>query len=80
MYAFLARTPAMLVAVTLEDAVLARDRPNVPGTTTERPNWRIPLPVPLEDLWELPSVRRVLAAVEPMAAAQGEPADGRRSG
>jgi 4-alpha-glucanotransferase len=80
MYAFLARTPAVLVAVTLEDAVLTRDRPNVPGTTTERPNWRIPLPVPLEDLWELPSVRRVLAAVETMTAAQPEPAEGRRSG
>jgi 4-alpha-glucanotransferase len=68
MYAFLAATPAMLVAVTLEDAVLARERPNVPGTTTERPNWRIPLPVPLENLWDLPSVRRVLAATGPAAA------------
>jgi 4-alpha-glucanotransferase len=61
LYAFLARTPAMLVAVTLEDAVLARERPNVPGTTSERPNWRIPLPVPLDDLWDQPSVRRLLA-------------------
>jgi 4-alpha-glucanotransferase len=79
MYAFLASTPAMLVAVTLEDAVLARERPNVPGTTTERPNWIIPLPVPLEDLWDLPSVRRVLSATGP-AAQPPEPLDGRRSG
>jgi 4-alpha-glucanotransferase len=50
LHAFLARTPAMLVATTLEDAVLARQRPNVPGTTTQRPNWRLPLPVLLEDL------------------------------
>jgi 4-alpha-glucanotransferase len=49
LYSFLARTPSMLVAATLEDAVLARKRPNVPGTTTERPNWRIPLPVLLDD-------------------------------
>ena len=62
LHAFLARTPAMLVAATLEDAVLARERPNVPGTTVERPNWRIPLPVLLEDLWDLPSVRRLLDA------------------
>jgi 4-alpha-glucanotransferase len=52
LHAFLARTPAMLLAETLEDAVLARERPNVPGTTTERPNWRLPLPVLLEDLWD----------------------------
>jgi 4-alpha-glucanotransferase len=62
LHAFLARTPAMLVAATLEDAVLSPQRPNVPGTTTERPNWRIPLPVLLEDLWDLPSVRRLVAA------------------
>lgn len=62
LYAFLARTPAMLVAVTLEDAVLSRQRPNVPSTITERPNWRIPLPVLLEDLWGQESVRRLLAA------------------
>jgi 4-alpha-glucanotransferase len=63
LYAFLARTPAMLVAATLEDAVLSSERPNVPGTTTERPNWRIPLPVLLDDLWDLPSARRVAAAL-----------------
>jgi 4-alpha-glucanotransferase len=62
LYAFLARTPSMLLAATLEDAVLSPERPNVPGTTTERRNWRIPLPVLLEDLWDLPSVRRLLAA------------------
>src|SRR6266540_4059111 len=64
LYAFLARTPAMLVAATLEDAVLSSERPNVPGTTTERPNWRIPLPVLLEDLWDLPSFRRLVAATK----------------
>jgi 4-alpha-glucanotransferase len=64
LYAFLARTPALLVAATLEDAVLSRERPNVPGTTTERPNWRIPLPVLLDDLWDLPSVRRLVAALQ----------------
>ncbi len=52
LHAFLERTPAMLLAQTLEDAVLARKRPNVPGTTSERPNWRLPLPVLLEDLWD----------------------------
>ena len=40
----------MLVAATLEDAVEAHDRPNVPGTIDQRPNWSLPLPVPLDDL------------------------------
>ena len=50
LYGFLARTPCMLVAATLEDAVEAPDRPNVPGTIDQRPNWSLPLPVPLDDL------------------------------
>jgi 4-alpha-glucanotransferase len=61
LYAFLARTPAMLVAATLEDAVEAPDRPNVPGTTDQRPNWSLPLPVLLDDLAADPRVRRVAA-------------------
>jgi 4-alpha-glucanotransferase len=59
LYAFLARTPAMLVAATLEDALEAPDRPNVPGTIDERPNWCLPLPVPLEGLAGDPRVRRL---------------------
>jgi 4-alpha-glucanotransferase len=59
LHAFLAATPAMLVAATLEDALGAADRPNVPGTITERPNWSLALPVPLEDLAGHPRVRRL---------------------
>jgi 4-alpha-glucanotransferase len=33
----------------------------VPGTTTERPNWTLPLPVPLDDLAGHPRVRRLAA-------------------
>jgi 4-alpha-glucanotransferase len=59
LYGFLARTPAMLVAATLEDALEAHDRPNVPGTIDERPNWSLPLPVSLDDLAADPRVRRL---------------------
>jgi 4-alpha-glucanotransferase len=59
LYGFLARTPAMLVAATLEDAVEAPDRPNVPGTIDQRPNWSLPLPVLLDDLAADPRVRRL---------------------
>jgi 4-alpha-glucanotransferase len=63
LHAFLAGTPAMLVAATLEDALQVRRRPNVPGTTTERPNWSLPLPVPLEELAGDPRVRRLAAVL-----------------
>jgi len=58
LYGFLARTPAMLVAATLEDALEAPDRPNVPGTIDQR-NWSLPLPVLLDDLAADPRVRRL---------------------
>jgi 4-alpha-glucanotransferase len=60
LYRFLARTPAMLVAATLEDALEAPDRPNVPGTIEQR-NWSLPLPVPVDDLAADPRVRRLAA-------------------
>ncbi len=37
---FVAETPAALAILPLEDALGLRDQPNLPGTTTEYPNWR----------------------------------------
>lgn len=48
-YGRLAATPSVLRALALEDVVGEERRPNVPGTV-DRDNWRIPLPVPVEDL------------------------------
>ena len=48
-YRKLAQAPSALLCATLDDVVLARRRPNVPGTTAER-NWSIPLPVPVDEL------------------------------
>jgi 4-alpha-glucanotransferase len=48
-YRQLGRAKSLLLSVALEDAVAEERRPNVPGST-ERDNWSIPLPVPLEDL------------------------------
>jgi 4-alpha-glucanotransferase len=56
LYGYLTRTPAMLIGVSLADATGERRPQNMPGTTDEYPNWRIPLgndvgePVLLEDL------------------------------
>ena len=46
----LAASGSDLAVVTLDDAVGAHQRPNLPGTVDEHPNWRLPLPVALEDL------------------------------
>jgi 4-alpha-glucanotransferase len=68
LYAYLARTAALLVGVSLADAVGDRRSQNVPGTSGEYPNWQIPLcdacgrAVLLEDLPGLPLVRAVARA------------------
>jgi 4-alpha-glucanotransferase len=56
LHRFLALTPARLIGVALADAVGDRRAMNQPGTSTQYPNWRLPLadgvgqPVLLEDL------------------------------
>lgn len=55
----LAAAAAALVTPTLEDALAVEVRPNMPGTTVERPNWSIPLPLPLEEIERDPLVLRV---------------------
>ncbi|MDJ1136596.1 4-alpha-glucanotransferase [Streptomyces iconiensis] len=68
-YRFLARTPARLVGVWLPDAVGDRRAQNVPGTSEEYPNWRLPLadaegrPLPLEDLAASPRVHDLFTAL-----------------
>jgi 4-alpha-glucanotransferase len=59
----LAAAPCALVGATFEDALALRRRPNLPGTTTERPNWSLGLPLPLEDALDDPLVGRVAAAL-----------------
>ncbi len=46
----LAASGSDLAMATLDDAVGVHRRPNLPGTIDEYPNWRLPLPVPIEDL------------------------------
>lgn len=45
---YLARTPACVMMVQLEDVFGQTEQVNFPGTTAEYPNWRIKLPVALE--------------------------------
>jgi 4-alpha-glucanotransferase len=59
----LARAPSLLVTATLDDALGVAERPNVPGTTDERPNWSLALPAPLEALPSTPLALRIAAAL-----------------
>jgi 4-alpha-glucanotransferase len=69
LYGYLARTPALLAGVSLADAVGDTRSQNIPGTTDEYPNWRVPLcdaagePVLIEDLPGHPLLRAVARAV-----------------
>ncbi|HEX3490940.1 MAG TPA: 4-alpha-glucanotransferase [Streptosporangiaceae bacterium] len=71
LYSFLARTPALLVGVSLADAVGDTRSQNIPGTSDEYPNWRIPLCDPsgravlLEELPALPLVTATARAATP---------------
>jgi 4-alpha-glucanotransferase len=65
----LAAAGSDLVLATLEDAVGVRERPNLPGTVEERPNWRLALPVSVEELDR--SAAPVIAAA--MREARGAP-------
>ena len=68
LYGYLARTPALMIGVNLAEAAGEVRSQNMPGTSTEYPNWKLPLcgpggePVLLEDLPSDRSVRRVAEA------------------
>ena len=74
-YEALAEAPSVLIAATLDDALVAPDRPNLPGTTTtQRANWAVPLPEPLEAIERHPLPRAVGRALA-RRARRGEPGD-----
>jgi len=60
---FIAATPSDLVLVQAEDLAGMRVGVNLPGTDTERPNWRVRLPVPVETLLSTPEAQRILETV-----------------
>ena len=68
LYGYLARTPALLIGVSLAEAAGERRSQNLPGTTTEYPNWCVPLcgpdgsPVLVEDLQSSDRVRTIARA------------------
>ncbi|GAA4870896.1 4-alpha-glucanotransferase [Serinicoccus chungangensis] len=73
LHAFLARTPAKLLGVSISDLAGDKRVINQPGTDEEYPNWRVPLagpegaPVLLDELVTWRSARRIARAVAPDA-------------
>jgi 4-alpha-glucanotransferase len=60
----LARSRSQLVAPSLTDVALQRDRVNMPATTDDvRANWCFPLPAPLESVLESPVAAHVATAM-----------------
>jgi 4-alpha-glucanotransferase len=91
MHAALAVSPSRLVAASLYDALGEIRQPNVPGTTDEYPNWRLPLPLTLEQIERDPRVAGVaslladarprrLADTRPRRLADGWPRRAQRRG
>jgi 4-alpha-glucanotransferase len=50
LHAALATAPSRLLTATLDDAMAVPERPNMPATTYQWPNWSIALPEPIETL------------------------------
>ncbi len=50
LHAALATAPSRLLTATLDDAMAVPERPNMPATTHQWPNWCIALPQPIETL------------------------------
>lgn len=46
---WLSKTPSRLIALSIEDALGVAGQVNVPGTTSEHPNWRRRLPLDVDD-------------------------------
>jgi 4-alpha-glucanotransferase len=62
MHRFLAATPSQLKLISPYDVIGEVRQPNLPGTVDEYPNWRLPLPVTLEQLQADPRVAEITAA------------------
>ncbi len=62
-HAFIAKTPAMLTMVQLEDLAEAFVPVNLPGTDRERPNWRHRLPETLDAVFESDWAKALLQAI-----------------
>jgi 4-alpha-glucanotransferase len=55
----LAEAPCLVLTATLDDALSVEERPNMPGTVDQWPNWSLALPEPIEEFCSRPLVVRI---------------------
>ncbi len=70
-YRALSAAPSLLLTAGLDDALGVEERPNMPGTIDEWPNWSIALPLTLEEIQGDPRPRAVAAALDRRGRAKG---------
>jgi 4-alpha-glucanotransferase len=63
MHEFLARTPCRFITASLYDVLGEVDQPNLPGTTDQYPNWRLPLHADLAQIAADPRIARTAAVL-----------------
>jgi 4-alpha-glucanotransferase len=63
-YRLLSDAASDVAIVSLDDALAVTERPNMPCTTTEWPNWSLALPGGLEALEAAPLAKRIIAAMQ----------------
>jgi 4-alpha-glucanotransferase len=59
----LADAPSLVVNATLDDALAVAERPNMPGTLGEWPNWSLALPHPLGTIEQAPLPHAIAAVL-----------------
>jgi 4-alpha-glucanotransferase len=69
MHEFLARTPTRFVTASLYDVLGEINQPNLPGTTDEYPNWRMPLALSLEQILADPRLSMIADVLSKRGAA-----------
>ena len=60
-YRLLSSAQSIMVVVSLDDAAMVKERPNMPGTVGIYPNWRLSLPRPVDDIMDSPMSRDLVA-------------------
>lgn len=53
-YQMLAHAASRVIVVSLDDAAMVRERPNMPGTVGVYPNWKLALPSPIDQVMASP--------------------------
>ncbi|HYN38184.1 MAG TPA: 4-alpha-glucanotransferase [Rhodospirillales bacterium] len=69
MHAYLARSPAQILLVQIDDLMRETDQINLPGTVFERPNWRRRLSMRVGELLSAPVVQALQPALADRSAA-----------